>query len=176
MSCLVQAEVDKESFLEETPILGYSKKLTSFKNAHERMVPSRRLFTNDVKIAIIALRRVMDEIDFMGYRLLCIVKNGHYLYAIPSARRNPYYAGCIVFHLGMYQEAFCHLRLERDCRAFEHRKGTLPSCPPSLEDFGETGAIGETEEKELESILPRLWKEPWVDHVTKSKEKTLVPV
>ncbi len=65
--------------------MGYSKKLTSFKNARDRMVPSRSVYTKDVKIAIIALRRVMDKVDFMAYRLLCIVKDGHYLYAVRSA-------------------------------------------------------------------------------------------
>jgi hypothetical protein len=127
MSCLVQAKVDKESFLEESPIMGFSKKLTSFKTARERMVSSRNVYSNDVKIAIIVLRRVMNKVDFMAYRLLCIVKDGHYLYAVPSARRDAYYAGCIIFHLGNYQRAFRVLRLYRDLSAFEERKASVGS-------------------------------------------------
>jgi len=143
MDCLDQAEVDKKSFLEESPIMGYSKKLTSFKNARDRMVPSRSVYTKDVKIAIIALRRVMDKVDFMAYRLLCIVKDGHYLYAVPSARRDTHYAGCIIFHLGRYQQAFGLLRLYRDVSAFEDRKAS----------------VGPKGDPENAALMPRVWIE-----------------
>lgn len=161
MDCLVQARVVKESFLEESPIMGYSKKLTSFKTARERMVPSRNVYTKDVKIAIIALRRVMEKVDFMAYRLLCIVKDGHYLYAVPSARRDAYYAGCIIFHLGQYQKAFGALRLYRDLAAFNDRKASMASVE---------SVVFNGDSAEHLSLMPRLWTKPF-----KEKETDVVP-
>jgi len=64
------------------PILGYSKKMPGSASVKERIVPSRRLFTLETPIAIVALQRLRHEIDFTKYRQICITKDGHYLFCI----------------------------------------------------------------------------------------------
>lgn len=93
--------------------------MPGFATVKQRIVPSRRLFTLETPIAIVALQRLRHEFDFTKYRQICITKDGHYLFCSRFSRRKPLVDGSLIFDVGAYQAQFRIFRLLRDTGAFE---------------------------------------------------------